>query len=875
MKKKLEPGMAYDTKALNRIFALLSVALLFVVIWVFLDDYIRPWKVVQIEAQQIRRQKLARELERAERALDGQSLEAVSRQLEEGRRRAEANGAQIGGIRGEIDEVDLQIKAETIANGQLNSRVSALAFEFGVAHSKGRPGARGLENRLRKAKGLFRASKDRMKALQARRKVLDKKLLGLRKDFLAAKKKMKALRGRRELLLKAKAQTDISPVFVLRNAPFVDFLDPTLKIRQVVLKNITDDRYFQHVPKVDRCMTCHTFIDQKGYEDQANPHKTHPNLDVYVGAKSHHPLKDYGCTSCHKGEGHRVHDFNSAAHIPDGDEQTRAWVGKHNYHPPHKVSQPMLKKKYTESSCLGCHRGVEHVPMAGKLNKGLRLMEQYGCYGCHKVEGFEHKRKAGPGLRKVASKVTKEFFKNWVWDPKSFNRHAAMPRFFGQSNNSEKGFMLKNIAEVNAMAEVVWERSEPHVPLAKYGGGSRERGRELIKTIGCMGCHQVEGIGSGAEVRAGPYLTGTGSKVDADWLVSWLKRPAHYQEDTIMPSFRLSDREANDIAAYLLGLRNSNFEKLAFAPLDGKVRDEILLTYFSSFATRKAAARRLARMGEREKTLELGRRSIGKYACNACHDIQGFEKGTPIGPELTKVGSKPLSQFGFGHEHDVEHSRDGWIKAHLLDPRRWDRGSDRPFKDLSRMPNFGMTEKEAELITLVLLGHVGDHIPAEGVKNMNEHEKIAARGMRVINKYNCTGCHSIDGDFGDIRALYEDDINEAPPPLNGQGHRVQSDWLYRFLGDVTPIRPWLKVRMPSFNLSSEEKNQIVAMFQHKSRMPTFVETKVEWLPGEKRAARRLFEALDCASCHTQGFNDEKPPGARPPFDRGAFAAGLG
>jgi len=44
---KREPGMAYDTKLLNKIFAVISVVFLLVTIWVVLDDYIRPWKAVK------------------------------------------------------------------------------------------------------------------------------------------------------------------------------------------------------------------------------------------------------------------------------------------------------------------------------------------------------------------------------------------------------------------------------------------------------------------------------------------------------------------------------------------------------------------------------------------------------------------------------------------------------------------------------------------------------------------------------------------------------------------------------------------------------------------------------------------------------------
>ena len=47
---KKEPGMAYDTKKLNKIFAVLAVLLLFAVLWMFVDDYLRPWKAVQLKA---------------------------------------------------------------------------------------------------------------------------------------------------------------------------------------------------------------------------------------------------------------------------------------------------------------------------------------------------------------------------------------------------------------------------------------------------------------------------------------------------------------------------------------------------------------------------------------------------------------------------------------------------------------------------------------------------------------------------------------------------------------------------------------------------------------------------------------------------------
>ncbi len=862
MKKDIEPGMAFNIKKLNKIFAFLSFIFLVSVIWVFLDDYIRPWKAFQIEAMNIKREKISEKLKLAEEKLDKKKKEEVLAEIEKGKALAKSRVQDIRKVEKRIMELKKEIKAETIINGTLNSQVAALTFDYGVAHTNHAPNAKSLFKTMSHKKRLFAESRDRMKDLDGRFKKAQKRLEELKKEQIVAEKELKALTGSIDLLRQAKAQTDMNGIFVIRNAPLIDFLDPTLKIQQLVLTDVTDDRYFQHVPKVDRCITCHTFIDQKGYEKEKNPFKTHPNLDLMVGLKSHHPMKRFGCTSCHGGEGHRVTDFSSPAHTPQNEEQKKEWVEKYNYHPPHKIAQPMYKKGQTEAACIKCHQGVEFIPQGTVVNEGQRNIEKFGCYACHKIEGWEHKRKPGPGLKKIASKVSKEFFKNWVWDPKKFNKHAKMPSFFGLDNNKDPKFMKKNIAEVNAIAEYLFDKSADYKPFKTFSGGNAERGKNLVKEIGCMGCHGVEGfedISDKIDAFAGPHLTGTGSKVNPDWLVSWLKKPTHYQEDTIMPSFRLTDREANDITAYLMSLKNRQFESLEFEKLDTKVRDEILITYFSAFDTLAVAKKKLDSMSDRERTLELGHRSVGKYGCYSCHNIDGFEGRAPIGPELTKVGSKPLTQFGFGHEHDVEHSRDGWIKAHLLNPRRWDNGIDKPFKDLLRMPDFDMTEEEANSITIALIGQVADKIPLSGIKRLDAHEQIAADGMKVVNKFNCIGCHQVDGVRGDILKMYDEDINEGPPLLVGQGHRVQADWFHHFLKDVYPIRPWLKVRMPTFNLSNEERNAIVSMFQAKEKQQTFVDNKVrvQWEPGERVAAKKLFDSLACASCHTAGFNNEE------------------
>lgn len=856
--------MAYNISTLNKVFAVLSVLLLLTVIWVVLDDYIRPWKAVQIKAMDIEKQVISKKVKEIEGSLDAKAVNEAQAKVVEAEKVIEANEKDIRAVQEKISEVQRRIYVQNMYNGVQGSQAAEWQFKYEHALvAKDLEGAKKYKATFDDYKKKEIAGKDALKGQMAEEEALNQQMKKLVEAKTNAEKDLKALVGDKDRLVMAMSGVEKDPIWLLRNAPFIDFLDPTIKIRQYVITNATNDMYFQQIPKIDRCTTCHVFIDKAGYEEQENPYKTHPKLDsLAVGVNSAHPVKDFGCTSCHGGVGDRVHDFNSPAHTPQNAEQKKEWMAKYNWHEPHKIPQPMLPLQYTEGQCLKCHQGVERIPMADNLNKGRELIEQYGCYGCHKIEGWDHLQKPGPSLEKITAKTNIEWMKNWIWSPHSFNPKSKMPAFFMQANNSAPEYMEKNEAEVNAMAELLVRQAKPYKPFATYKGGSTEKGKELIETVGCVGCHMVEGIDekwNATGNRKGTYLTGTGSKVDPDWLVSWLKKPSHYQEDTVMPSFRLTDQEANDITAYLMSLKNTAFEGLKFPPLNKELRDEILVQdYFSAFETIDAAKAKLAKMSDEERTMELGRRSIGKYGCYSCHNINGFGNDLPpIGPELTKVGSKPIEQFGFGQQRHVPHSRHGWITQHLKQPSIWDLGVPKPFKDLNRMPNFYLQDWEIEAMTINLTGQMDSKIPLAGQKRLNANEKLAEIGKKVVNKYNCQGCHQIDGNGGSLSKAF-DDQNYGPPYLVKEGHRVQTEWFNNFLQNVHTIRPYVKVRMPSFNYSNEELNQIVTYFQADAGQATFENlTKVEWEPGEREAAQRIWNELACTSCHTIGFtNDE-------------------
>jgi cytochrome c2 len=134
-----------------------------------------------------------------------------------------------------------------------------------------------------------------------------------------------------------------------------------------------------------------------------------------------------------------------------------------------------------------------------------------------------------------------------------------MPKYFHNSNNSEPADIERGQVEVRAMVEFLFAKSEEIPYPAVSITGDAATGQKLVREIGCVGCHLMEGEQApkvGSRRRFGPALSKLGSKVKPEWLYHWLKEPRHYAPGTRMPNMRLTDQEAMDIAAYLITLRD-------------------------------------------------------------------------------------------------------------------------------------------------------------------------------------------------------------------------------------------------------------------------------------------------------------------------------
>jgi cbb3-type cytochrome oxidase cytochrome c subunit len=92
----------------------------------------------------------------------------------------------------------------------------------------------------------------------------------------------------------------------------------------------------------------------------------------------------------------------------------------------------------------------------------------------------------------------------------------------------------------------------------------------------------------------------------------------------------------------------------------------------------------------------------------------------------------------------------------------------------------------------------------------------------------------------------QESMGWLPPPLVGEGKKVQSDWLHDFLLEPYAIRPATYLRMPKFNMSSDEASKLAAYFAAVDNVEypyTFTERRQSSYLADKEAqyARRLAE----------------------------------
>ena len=483
-------------------------------------------------------------------------------------------------------------------------------------------------------------------------------------------------------------------------------------------------------------------------------------------------------------------------------------------------------------------------------------------------------KRVGPNLKEIPLKVRREWLPVWIQNPHEFRPNTKMPRFRLEED------------EVQAIAAFIWQSGIEN-RLPRQPAGNPARGQTLFESRGCMACHSM---GEGEDVSGGDFaanLSRVGEKANYDYLVRWVHNPRQrtlpycstherditpedyagqglpfefglennlcplgdhllqVQQPTVMPNLRLTRQEARDISTYLMTQKHEDAE---YAP---------------------------APFLDDPQLFDRGRALVRHNGCTGCHEIGGLEGDGKIGTDLTKEGSKPIERLDFAlltreAKEQGWYNNKGFFEHKLEDSAVFDQGKIKEPLERLRMPDFALEPEEIKALTTLLLGSVESKIPESFYHRPAGPGSDIQDGWAIVKKYNCVACHQFTPGQQTVldqlpRYQTPDGREQLPPSLVGQGARVNPEWLAGFLKNPAlsqremnrnGVRPYLQVRMPTFNLSDGEAQKLVRFFNALSKEPLpFAPPRLEPLSGrELTMARDLFthRTAPCLRCHATG-----------------------
>jgi cytochrome c2 len=785
------------------LFFVVGILMVVVTVWTVWDEVFtrRPWKSFQQEFNRMERGEVAKLLAASQKKFGAQvaKIDVQIAQIES----KVAKDAEIPKFRNKLEQLELVAfeRAQELGFAKANFDQAYFELNEGIRNGKDISQESAHVARWRKEWNGFKKPTEKADAARD----------AVKAQIEAKYKPLNDLKKRRRSIAEE----------ITKYKQRIEGIDKRfLEIKQIVLRAYERNNFGEPVMRTDRCQTCHLGAIRSGFEGKMwsetggkkLPFATHPDRIFYL--KKHDPNK-IGCQSCHGGQGSALKTV-ALAHGED-----HFWEDK------------LLPKSEMGSKCLGCHQSVFNLPKAPILSRGISLVRELGCYGCHNIPGTKDLKKRGPDLSRIQEKVNTGWLVSWIKHPKSYNPRTKMP-FFSLSDQESKD-----------IASYIWSAGRRRTAARKIGGmgdaATIAKGKKLFEEVGCLGCHvrdakddnpgpPLKGVNGRPLVYRNrdfaPALGNVGRKVQADWLVRWIRNPKSYWHDTTMPALRISEGNANAIAAYLFSLSDP-----------AKRAAEVKLDDPAAF--------------KRGQTL------IRRRGCAGCHVIPGMEKASRIGPNLAVFSQKKEFELSFGNVVNVKANWDAWTFGKLKNPKIYQ--TDR---ETLLMPNFDLSDSEARAIRVFLRGMV-EHGPPRSVhRELDARAKKIELGRRMIEKYNCTGCHVIENWGGDILRRYKDK-NNGPPRLTGEGNKVQPSWFFGFLKDVVTLRPWLKVRMPSFQMPEKDVAALVDYFAAlDGKLRPYVHfDKAGVKPESLAAGRILFAKADCLSCHGDW---PPPPGKEAP-----------
>ena len=529
----------------------------------------------------------------------------------------------------------------------------------------------------------------------------------------------------------------------------------------------------------DRCTSCHTGLLDVRQKLAAEPLTAHPGdlLDT-------HPPRRFGCTICHGGNGQATTAGN--AHASGG------------------ANRRFLSGTATEIACGTCHRDEAALAGAPHLSHGRELIRHAQCDGCHQIGEAVRSEGPGPNLSGIANRTNPRWLFRWIKNPRDYASNARMPRY--EMDDRYVDALVGYLMTFRAGAAY---------DTSGFPRGDATRGGNLVRMSFCISCHAINDKGGTGYIDLGRV----GNKLTRTRMLGVLASTHELDPRTPMPQYHFDRGQVADVVAHL----QEQFSDPSFASDDADSALTRIGTYWPSDSAR----------------IETGRRLFKELRCGNCHAFPGGEQWIRVGPNLSRLGEKKLSEIVWGPSQSPRTFED-YVWHKVEQPRGYETAPHQ-----LKMPSYDFSADEARDVAIALFAQSAPQVlPEPFLIRGHARDSLGVRGEfgALIDRYRCLSCHGVRGVGRNV--TYD---------LGVEGSRAQTEWLATYLKQPYTLRPILTVRMPIFQLSDHEARTLAEGISGAWRDARIDSAGVFPMGAhEIEAGRRLFDSRGCVSCHQVG-----------------------
>ncbi len=167
---------------------------------------------------------------------------------------------------------------------------------------------------------------------------------------------------------------------------------------------------------------------------------------------------------------------------------------------------------------------------------GVAYFREENCVSCHVVG--EHGTPVGPDLTQTS------IHKDAAWMIQHFKRPSTM-----RPGTSMPAIQLTD-AQLNSLAAFLLKLNEKNATALDNAPEFATDGALVYQANHCGACHLVNGVG----MRVGPPLNGLSKRKSRSWVESHFADPQKLMPGSIMPPYKLSPKDMENLTTYLFAL---------------------------------------------------------------------------------------------------------------------------------------------------------------------------------------------------------------------------------------------------------------------------------------------------------------------------------